>query len=89
MPPQQGKQPDLVFPGVQQKLHLVGGEDEDVREGEKLIRKCKGIEYIGEGSGQVVLKLLPGSYSFEVKKEYPMAGKKRKKGEIARSKGTH
>ena len=46
-------------------------------------------EYIGEGSGQVVLKLLPGSYSFEVKKEYPIAGKKRKKGEIARSKGTH
>ena len=27
--------------------------------------------------------------SFEVKKEHPMAGKKRKKGEITRSKGTH
>ena len=36
MPPQQGKQSDLILPGVQQKLHLVGGEDEDVREGEKL-----------------------------------------------------
>ena len=36
MPPQQGEQSDLVFPGVQQKLHLVGGEEEDVREGEKL-----------------------------------------------------
>jgi len=70
-------------------LYLPAASLRDVREGEKLIRKCKGIEYIGEGSGQVVLKLLPGSYSFEVKKEYPMAGKKRKKGEIARSKGTH
>ena len=36
MPPQQGEQPDLILPGVQQKLHLVGGEEEDVREGEKL-----------------------------------------------------
>ena len=36
LPPQQGKQPDLILPDVQQKLHLVGGEDEDVREGEKL-----------------------------------------------------
>lgn len=36
MPPQQGKQSDLILPGVQQKLHLVGGEEEDVREGEKL-----------------------------------------------------
>lgn len=70
-------------------LYLPAASLRDVREGEKLIRKCKGIEYIGEGSGQVVLKLLPGSYSFEVKKEYPIAGKKRKKGEIARSKGTH
>ena len=70
-------------------LYLPAASLRDVREGEKLIRKCKGIEYIGEGSGQVVLKLLPGSYSFEVKKEHPMAGKKRKKGEITRSKGTH
>lgn len=60
-------------------LYLPAASLRDVREGEKLIRKCKGIEYIGEGSGQVVLKLLPGSYSFEVKKEYPMAGKKGKK----------
>ena len=36
MPPQQGEQSDLILPGVQQKLHLVGGEDEDVCEGEKL-----------------------------------------------------
>ena len=36
VPPQQGKQSDLILPGVQQKLHLVGGEEEDVREGEKL-----------------------------------------------------
>ena len=60
-------------------LYLPAASLRDVREGEKLIRKCKGIEYIGEGSGQVVLKLLPGSYSFEVKKEYPMAGRRGRK----------
>ena len=28
MPPQQGKQSDLILPGVQQKIHLVGGEED-------------------------------------------------------------
>ena len=70
-------------------LYLPAASLRDVREKTKPVRKCKGIEFISEGNGEVVLKLLSGSYSFEVKKDYPLAARKRKKGEIARSKGIH
>ena len=60
-------------------LYLPAASLRDVREKTKPVRKCKGIEFISEGNGEVVLKLLSGSYSFEVKKDYPLAARKRKK----------
>lgn len=54
-------------------LYLPGCIVEGCREKTKPVRKCKGIEFISEGNGEVVLKLLSGSYSFEVKKDYPLA----------------
>ena len=60
-------------------LYLPAASLRDVREKTKSVRKCKGIEFISEGNGEVVLKLLSGSYSFEVKRDCPLAARKRKK----------
>lgn len=49
-------------------LYLPTASLRDVREKTKPVRKCKGVEFISEGNGEVVLKLLSGSYSFVVRR---------------------
>ena len=48
-------------------LYLPANSIKNIFEGNKSLKKRKGIEYIGMENGKVVLRLLSGKYSFEIK----------------------
>lgn len=50
------------------RLYLPSTSVDKIMEGEKPLKKCKGVKYIGVEGGKAVLELSSGSYSFWVKK---------------------
>ena len=48
-------------------LHLPATSVKNIVEGNRTLKKSKGIEYVGIEDGRLVLRLLAGRYSFGIK----------------------
>lgn len=48
-------------------LHLPATSVKNIVEGNRTLKKSKGIEYVGTEDGKVILRLLSGRYSFEIR----------------------